>query len=273
MFTWSGRYWRDGQFTLPDGGQRRVNAQEELRQRIVHRIIDNNEWAVQTAVQDPRFSTFVGVNPALMTAEEMLTEVNDKLERGAIGVKMVPQDTWLSGDDRRIWPLYEFLETSGVPMLSEASGRPGAPGNPALFREALEQFPKLKIIFAHLGHDPLFGSGADQAVAELAQTFPGVHTDLSLRLPEMLKGACTPEEFVAHLRTIGTDRVFYGTNFGFLDCLNADPEHRRADGPQTTWAQRTLQAFLDLPLDDAERAAIASGNWNRITAQTSQTAR
>jgi predicted TIM-barrel fold metal-dependent hydrolase len=272
MFTWSGRYWRDGLYTLPDTGPRRHIAAEELRQRVVERIIDNNEWAVQTVAEHPRFSTFIGVNPALMTADEMLTEVNDKIGRGALGVKMVPQDTWLAGNDRRLWPLYEYLAGSGVPMLSEASGRPGAPGNPALFREALERFPSLKLIFAHLGHDPQFGAGADQTVVELARRFTGVHTDISLRLPEMLKGACTPEEFVAHLRKIGTDRVFYGTNFGFLDCLHSDPDHRPDEGPQTTWAKRTRQAFVDLPLDEEERTAIASGNWRRLTVGVTPTA-
>jgi predicted TIM-barrel fold metal-dependent hydrolase len=264
MFTWSGRYWRDGLYTLPDDGRRRKVAEEELRQRIVQRTVDNNEWAVRTVAERPRFSVFVGVNPGLMTADEMLGEVEDKLRRGAIGVKMVPRDTYLTGSDRRIWPLYEYLESRGVPMLSEASGRPGAPSNPALFREALEQFPNLKLVFAHLGHDPQFGRGADEVVVELARRFDGVHTDVSLRLPEMLKGSCTPEEFVAHLRRIGTDRVTFGTNFGFVDCTNADPEHRPEDGPQTTWARRSLQAFMELPLDDGERTAIAAANWRRL---------
>src|SRR4051812_36898582 len=95
MFTWSGRYWRDGLYTLPDDGRRRVIAQEELRRRIVQRVVDNNEWAVETVAGHNRFSTFVGVNPALMLPQEMLTEVSDKIGRGAAGVKMVPHDTRL----------------------------------------------------------------------------------------------------------------------------------------------------------------------------------
>ncbi len=102
-------------------------------------------------------------------------------------------------------------------------------------------------------------------MAELARAFPGVHTDLSLRLPEMLRGSCTPEDFAAHLRRIGTDRVLYGTNFGFVDTLTPDPSRRPAGDPQVTWAKRTLEAFLDLPLREDERAAIAAGNWDRLT--------
>jgi predicted TIM-barrel fold metal-dependent hydrolase len=177
---------------------------------------------------------------------------------------MVPHDTRVSGNDRRLWPVYDHLESAQIPMLSEASGRPGAPGQPAFFREALDDFPRLKLIFAHLGHDPVLGQGADRAVVELAHDFAGVHSDLSLRLPEMLRGACTPDGFVAHLRRIGIDRVFYGTNFGFVDTINPDPDRRPEDGPQITWAKRSLQAFLDLPLADDEREAIACGNWERF---------
>jgi predicted TIM-barrel fold metal-dependent hydrolase len=264
MFTWAGRYWRDGQYTLPDGPGRAAAA-EDLRRRVVQRMVDNNEWAVRTGRERSRFSTFCGVDPALMTTDEMIAEIDDKIGRGAAGVKTVPQDSRVSGDDRRWWPVFEHLQQHGMPLLTEASGRPGAPGRPGRYREALTAFPDLRLVFAHLGHDPTFGTGADAEVADLARDFGGVHTDLSLRLPEMLQGACSPEGFVEHVRRIGTDRVLYGTNFGFVDTINADPDWRPEHGPQTTWARRTLQAFLALPLDDHERAAIASGNWERLT--------
>jgi predicted TIM-barrel fold metal-dependent hydrolase len=264
MFTWAGRYWRDGQYTLPDGPGRPAAA-EELRRRVVQRIVDNNEWAVRTCAERPRFSTFCGVDPALMSADEMLAEIADKVRRGAVGVKTVPHDSRVPGDDRRWWPVFAYLQDERIPILSEASGRPGAPGRPARYRTALLDFPALRLVFAHLGHDPTFGAGADAEVVDLAREFAGVHTDLSLRLPEMLEGACTPDAFAAHLRAIGTERVLYGTNFGFVDTLRPDPTPRPADAPQTTWAKRNLEAFLDLPLDDAERAAIAAGNWDRLT--------
>jgi predicted TIM-barrel fold metal-dependent hydrolase len=264
MFTWSGKYWRDGQYTLPDGGPARAVAEEELRRRIVARIVENNEWAVRTCADRPRLTTFCGIDPVRMTPQELLAEIVDKTGRGAAGVKFVPHDARVGGDDPRLWPVFEHLEAAGVPLLTEASGRPGAPGRPTTYRNALRDFPRLRLIFAHLGHDPVFGAGADAEVAELAQEHEGVHTDLSLRLPEMIKGACTPTEFVAHLRRIGTDRVLYGTNFGFLDNLNPDPDHRAEDGPQITWARRNLDAFLALPLEPAERAAIAAGNWTRL---------
>jgi hypothetical protein len=56
----------------------------------------------------------------------------------------------------------------------------------------------------------------------------------------------------------------FGTNYGFVDTVNGDAQHRPADGPQVTWAKRTLQAFLELPLSVEETGAIASANWNRL---------
>jgi predicted TIM-barrel fold metal-dependent hydrolase len=264
MFTWSGRYWRDGQYTLPDAGQARDRAAEELRGRILERIRDNNEWAVQAVAGRARFSVFCGIDPALMSADELLAEIEDKTARGALGVKMVPFDSGVSGDDPRLWPVYDYLQTHGVPLLSEASGRSGAPGRPALFAKALAEFPRLKLVFAHLGHDPAFGQGADLEVAELARAYEGVFTDLSLRLPEMLNGAFSASDMVEHLRRIGTDRVLFGTNYGFVDTVNGDATHRPEDGPQVTWAKRTLQAFLELPLTPDETSAIASANWYRL---------
>jgi predicted TIM-barrel fold metal-dependent hydrolase len=265
MFTWSGRYWRDRASELPDDEPGRAVAAEELRRSIVATIRSNNAWALEVAARRPRFSTFVGVDPVLMTAAEVVDALESALAAGARGVKLVPFDCRITGDDPRLWPLYDWCAVNGVPLQSEVSGRPGAPGRPARFASALRAFPDLVLVFSHLGHDPVFGEGADREVAELAQEFPGVHTDLSLRLPEMLQGACTPEQFVALVRSIGTDRVLYGSNYGFVDTTNADPAHDPADGPQLTWARRSLEAFLALPLGEAERARIAGENFRRIT--------
>lgn len=264
MFTWSGKYWRDGQHTLPDSGPDRTAAEDELRRRIVRRTIDNNEWAVGVAASRPRFSAFVGVNPALMSGDEMVAEVDDKVRKGAWGVKMVPFDTRVTPNDRRLFPLYDYLQGAGVPILSEASGRPGAPGRPAYWHDVFASFPQLKLAFSHLGHDPVFGHGADAEVAELAQAHEGVFTDLSLRLPEMLEGACTPAQFVEHCRRIGTDRVMYGTNYGFVDLMYSEPNRSADAGPQINAAVRNLETFLSLPFTDDERTAIAAGNWHRL---------
>jgi predicted TIM-barrel fold metal-dependent hydrolase len=260
MFTWSGRYWRDGSLTLPDAGARRAAAEEELRRRIVERVVDNNEWAIGAVREHTNLSFFCGIDPALMTEDELLKEIDDKHSRGAVGVKMVPFDSRVSGNDRRLWPVYDWCQSQGVPILSEASGRPNAPGRPALFADALAEFPRLKLVFAHLGHDPTFGAGADLEVAELAQRYEGVHSDVSLRFIEVAHGEVPPDSMVRHLRAIGTHKVLYGSNYSFVEHMHPS----RGDGERFKATKDNLAVLFSLPLTDDERRAIASENFTRL---------
>jgi predicted TIM-barrel fold metal-dependent hydrolase len=245
---------------LPDSGPRRAAAEEELRRRIVERVVDNNEWAVGAVHEHRKLSFFCGIDAALMTEQELLAEITDKTTRGALGVKMVPFDSRVRGDDRRLWPVYDWCQAQGVPLLSEAAGRPGAPGRPAYFAEALAEFPKLKLIFAHLGHDPVFGAGADLEVADLAQRYEGVHSDVSLRFIEVAHGDVTPEAMTAHLRRIGTHKVLYGSNYSFVEHMHPST----GDSSPFSATRDNLGVLFTLPLTDDERRAIASENFNRL---------
>jgi predicted TIM-barrel fold metal-dependent hydrolase len=263
MFTWSGVYWRQGQNILPDDPADRAREAEDLRRRIVRRIQDNNSWALQEAATSPRLSCFVGVDPVLMGEQTLLAEVENGIRRGALGVKHVPMNHGTEGDDPRMWPVFDYCASAGVPMLTQAAGF--MPGRPRHYAKALEEFPKLKLIFAHFGHDRQFGQGADAEVVELAQTYPGVHTDVSLRLIEVVDGHMSADDLVAHLRAIGTDRVLFGSNWIISEYLwmrgrpGIIPEtsHDRLD--------RELEVLKTLPLTDDERADLAERNFRRLT--------
>jgi predicted TIM-barrel fold metal-dependent hydrolase len=262
MFTWSGQYWRDGQYALPDAGGRRAAAAEELRRRIVERVSDNNAWAQGTCDEHPELSYFCGVDAVLMDESTMLAEVETHVSGGALGVKIVPRDMRIRGDDPRLWPLFDWCSTRGVPILTEASGHPGTPSRPGYFEKALTEFPTLRLIFAHCGHNPVFGAGADAEVAELARRFDGVATDLSLRLLEIADGQVSPERMVAYVRTVGVDRVLYGSNYVLAEILQPDPD---AEKPQLTRTAASLAALWRLAFTPEETAAIAAGNFRRIT--------
>ncbi|MHA3021735.1 amidohydrolase family protein [Mycobacterium sp. BMJ-28] len=263
MFTWSGIYWRQGQNILPDDPARRAVESEDLRRRIVRRVSDNNTWALAQTEQNPQLSCFIGIDPVLMDEQTLLTEVDNGIQRGALGVKHVPMNHGTEGDDPRMWPVYDYCASARVPILTQAAGF--MPGRPRNYAKALDDFPELQLVFAHLGHDRSFGQGADGEVLELARTYPGVHTDVSLRLIEVIDGHVSPERMVDHLRAIGTDRVFFGSNWIISEYLwiraraGALPitSHDRLD--------RELEVLKTLPLTDDERADIASRNFRRIT--------
>jgi predicted TIM-barrel fold metal-dependent hydrolase len=267
MFTWSGVYWRQGQNILPDAPADRAREAEELRKRIVRRIKDNNAWALEQVATSPRLSCFVGIDPVLMDEQTLLSEVDGGVARGALGVKHVPMNHGTEGDDPRMWPVYDYCASAGIPILTQAAGF--MPGSPRHYAKALADFPQLKLIFAHLGHDRQFGHGSDAEVVELAKAYPGVHTDVSLRLIEVADGHVSPEEMVVHLRAIGTDRVLFGSNWVISEYLwlRARPgvtpatSHDRLD--------REIEVLKALPLTDDERADLAARNFRRLTGLSS----
>ena len=265
MFTWSGRYYRHGQYTLPDEPKARAKADGELRERIVQRVIGNNEWAVGAVQQHKNISFFAGLDPVLMDERTMLREAEDKLRRGALGLKIVPVDLDIRGDDRRLWPLYDYCQAKGVALLTQVGARPGTQSRPAYFEDALRQHPKITLIFAHMGHNPVFGEGADAEVADLMSRYPNTYTDVSLRFPEVTHGHVTPAAMTAHLRKLGTERVFYGSNFPFAETAHPDARGTvQVLGFQATETRASLEVLKTLPLTSAERENIAAKNFRRV---------
>ncbi|GAA3383391.1 amidohydrolase family protein [Cryptosporangium minutisporangium] len=263
MFTWSGVYWRQGQNILPDESRARAAASEDLRQRIVRRIQDNNTWALEQVAGNPRLSCFVGIDPVLMDSETLLAEVENGLRRGALGVKHVPMNHSTEGDDPRLRPVLDYCASAGVPILTQAAGFMA--GRPGRWAKPLADFPTLKLIFAHLGHDRTFGQGADAEVLELVRAYPNVHTDVSLRLIEVAEGHVSAEDMVAHLRKLGSDRVLFGSNWVISEYLWMRSRPGVAHPGSHDRLDREIEVLKTLPLTDDERTALAAGNFRRLT--------
>ena len=263
MFTWSGTYYRDGLFTLPDDPTDRVQADGELRARIVRRVRDNNDWAVETARQHAALSCFIGIDPVLMDETTLLGEVEDKIRRGAKGVKSMFPDTGILANDRRLWPLYDYLQSRDIPLQMVCAEWAPNLNRPLHCAEALAAFPKLRMIFSHIGHGREFGKGADAEFVALARQYENVCGDVSLRLPEVADGHVSPREMVAHLRKIGTDRILYASNFCLNELLHADPNGGAAGDFQMTQTVKGLEVLATLPLTEEERADIAGRNYRR----------
>ncbi len=263
MFTWSGTYYRDGLFTLADDPAERARGEGELRARILRRICDNNEWAVRAAAENEAISTFIYVNPALMDERTMLAEVENKVRRGAKGIKTMFPDAGVFANDKRLWPLYDWCQSREVPIQIVCAEYVPNLNRPVHSEEALAAFPKLRLIFSHIGHGREFGKGADAEFVELARKYPNVCGDLSLRLPEVAEGHIAPDALVAHLRKIGTDRILYGSNFCLNEMLHADKAGGAPGGCQISNTLKGLEALATLPLTEDERADIAGRNFRR----------
>lgn len=260
MFTWAGTYYRDGLYTLADDAVERARGEQDLRARIVHRILDNNEWVLQSSLQNRDISCFIYIDPVLMDEKTMLAEVEDKVGGGAKGIKTMFPDSGIFANDKRLWPLYDWCQRREVPIQIVCAEYAPNLNRPAHSAEALAAFPKLRLIFSHIGHGHHFGHGCDAEFVELARQYPNVCGDLSLRLPEVAEGHIDPHEMVAHLRKIGTDRILYGSNFCLNEMLNGDKQGQTFQISNTL---KGLEALATLPLTEEERADIAGRNFHR----------
>lgn len=230
---------------LPDDPVKAEGVKRELKAKMAERMVENNEWAVQETARHPELITFAGLDPVYMSEQEMLAEIEDKVGKGAKGVKIVPTALATYGNDGRLWPVYDKISRLGVPMLSQSGGRSengvDAWGRPKYFAEALADFPNLKLILAHLGR------GYEQDTLDLCRWFPNLHADVSARLQDVEEGCeFTPDSFVDFLRRCGSEHILFGTNYP-----THDPVQFR-------------QVMDALPLTDEERKLIGRDNARRV---------
>jgi predicted TIM-barrel fold metal-dependent hydrolase len=267
MFTWSGRYYRHGSYVLPDEPEAREAEELALRHRVSARVHSNNDWAAETIKKHPQVGYFAGINPVVMGSDGAVSEITAQRANGALGVKLVPSDMGIPGEDRSLFPLYEHCVAEGIPVLTETGGH--SPFcRPAGFAGALKEFPDLRLVFAHCGHDKKFGGPLDQEVLELAAAYEGVYGDTSLRLHEVYDGTVSAEDMVAFFRAIGIDRIMFGTNYIFSDVLPEPAGHKPVPDhvdPRFGQVWKSVEVLKQLPVSDDERQAIASGTFKALT--------
>jgi predicted TIM-barrel fold metal-dependent hydrolase len=232
---------------MPSDPADRENVEREVKTMMAQRMIENNEWAIGVSAEHPELVTFAGLDPVYMDEQTVVGEIEDKVKRGARGVKIVPRALAIYADDERLWPVYERISELGVPIVSQAGaggeqGDRGAFGRPKYFEKALAEFPNLVVNVAHLG------GGHEDDVLELCHRFPNFYTDISSRLGELddPDSEMTPEWLVAFIRDCGPEHVLFGTNY---------------PGPDPVQYARLLR---ELPLTDAEKELVANGNAKRL---------
>jgi predicted TIM-barrel fold metal-dependent hydrolase len=226
---------------------------EEVRCEVACEWFDLNRWAVEKVAKHPdRLSCLVGLDPILMTPDEVVAEVEDKLSRGACGLKIAPLFLRAGPEDPRVAVVFEQAARHGVFVLSQAGahgyGDQPAWGSPERFEAVLRSWPTVDLQLAHLGF------GGEREVARLTARYPNLYADTSARLHDIGQpGAWSLAEAADWLRRIGIDRVLFGTNY---------PMHDPA---------QFLAVVRAMPLDDDEREQLlwrnAAGILERVAAR------
>ncbi|MGY1616055.1 amidohydrolase family protein [Geodermatophilus sp. SYSU D00691] len=183
---------------------------------IGHPTLSNEEIAEAAAQHPDVLIPFGSVDPARgasgVRAARRLVE-----EHGVRGFKFHPSIQAFEPNDRRHYPLYEELQSLGVPALFHTgqtgigSGLPGGRGiklrysDPMLLDDVAADFPGLTIIMAHPSVP-----WQDSAIA-VAQHKANVYIDLSGWSPKYF-----PPQLVRAANTMLRTKVLFGSDYPLL---------------------------------------------------------
>jgi uncharacterized protein len=182
-------------------------------------------------------------------------EIQARMAQGAAGIKILPMYIGVYPDDPKMAVMWEEANRRELAVLTLAVAQVPAEGlakigvserftdihHPSRFEEVARSYPRLKLVLAHLG------MGAEQDTIRLANKYPNVFTDTSLRLHDVGQpGGWSTREAAEMFRRIGVDRVLFASNYPFV-------------------SQADYVAVMEkLPLSDDERRRIGSRNYDRV---------
>lgn len=199
------------------------NAEQKINAQMIERMKRRNLWSCTAAKENPKLIPLISVD-ILQTSPEMQEEIEDKAKiHGARGLKLHPVANRFYPYDRRLWPAYAKAMEMNFPILFH-SGKGDIAGyteadyaRPQNFEPVLQSFPQLKIILAHLG------KGFLQESAAISQKYDNLFFDTSALITgvEIKDGFASNDEAVKFMRTLGINKVLFGSDWPWFDPLPA----------------------------------------------------
>ncbi|MFT4470238.1 amidohydrolase family protein [Arthrobacter sulfonylureivorans] len=218
----------------------------DARTRLKHQPNSIEDIAEGAARNNDVLIPFGSVDP--LTGAEAIDRAKLLVEDyGVRGFKFHPSLQGFNPSDERYYPLWEALESLGLPAVFHTgqngmgAGTPGGSGiklgysNPLLLDEIAADFPQFQIIMAHPSVP-----WQDEANS-IATHKSNVFIDLSGWSPKYF-----PESLVKLSNSVLQDKVLFGTDYPLIT-----PE-------------KWLGAFADLPLKDEVRPKILKDNAVRL---------
>jgi predicted TIM-barrel fold metal-dependent hydrolase len=222
----------------------RRDAAAAVDESVAEAMRASNRWVAAMAQASPLVEVLISVDPAVLTAREMVDHLTELAHAGVRGVKLHPVSQGFLPFDRRLHAVYDIAAEAGLVVLSHSGPghHAGASARPSEFVPVLRRWPDLRLVLAHLG-----GASWPEA-ARLAGDFPQVAFDLS----EIIEWAGAPSapsaaQLARLIAQIGADRVMLGSDFPWYD------------------PARTADRVAGLPgLGPQERAAVLGGTATRL---------
>lgn len=193
-----------------------------------------NDWA-----RDAMGDNIYAFGSLFPFAEDALAQPELIKTRGLKGIKLHPDYQGFYVDDPALFPLYEAITASQLPLLLHAGFDPISPNlphaTPDRIANVVKNFPNLTLIAAHLGSYHHFESVMDELAGK------------SIYLEFSQAGTY---ESTANLQRLvskhGAEQILFGT-----------------DAPWDT-PSRVLEALYALKLPSADADLILSGNAKRL---------
>lgn len=201
----------------------------------VHSI---NAFLASCAAAYPMCTAFGTLHPASETLEQDFEQLQSLHLKG---VKLHPDFQRFPIDDPAAYPMYDLIQESGLPILMHMGDARSDLSHPIRLQMVLRQFPRLRIIAAHLG-----GWGRWKDAYDCFQGDARLRFDTSSSLPFL------PAEQVRKLiRHYGAENCFFGVDYPMWDY------------------EAELDRFFNLGLTHDEMIGILSENLTKWLSEAS----
>ena len=202
-------------------------------------LISNQQVAEQMSVSPARFRGLASVDVSRpMAAVRDIRNWVDGTQ--FVGVRIVPWLWGLPPNDRRYYPIYTCCVDLGVPVCTQIGHTGPLLGSETgrlipYLEDVLLDFPELKVVGGHVGFPWI------DELTSLTIKFKNFFVDTSAYALHRL-----PPDFVRFMKTVGTDRIMFGTNWPMLS------------------PSRCLEKIDGLSLTDEQKAKFLSENARRV---------
>lgn len=181
-------------------------------------------------------------------AEDALEEISRIKSLGLCGVKFHSEFQHFYPDEKKMFPIYEKIAQEGLFAVFHGGWDPVSGKEiraaPERFAAAVERFPELTFIIAHLGGMRLW----DDVEKYIAGKFSSVYLDVSV-----IAGHISQEQLLRIIKMHGADKILFGS-----DCPWTNPAAE-------------IEMIDSLPLSDHDKELIFFRNAEKLLGITGST--
>lgn len=179
---------------------------------------------------------FTGLGTLHPDSEDLKNDIDHLIGLGLKGVKLHPDIQGFEMDGEKLFRMYELCEKEKLIMLIHTGDKRYDNSNPDRVEAVLKNFPKLKVIGAHLGGWSIWDE-APKRLSGFSNFFVDCSSSFGFADKKTIKNA---------ISEYGADKVLFGTDYPMWG------------------AEEEINNLLSLELSDEENCKILSGNAKKL---------